>query len=90
MHEVTAVCLGRLPGVQVVTWGHPCCFDRVRRRPGRPDENRVWFRPTIDLCRDDWLILHKIECAPRLAGSRRAPLACACAAESRDSRRLPS
>lgn len=50
--------------MQVVTWGHPCCFERVRRKPGRPDENRVWFRPTVDLCREEWLILHKIECAP--------------------------
>lgn len=50
--------------MQVVTWGHPCCFERVRRKPGHPDENRVWFRPTVDLCREEWLILHKIECAP--------------------------
>ncbi len=51
---------------QVVTWGHPCCFERVRRRPGRPDENRPWFRPTVDLCREEWLILHKIECVSLL------------------------
>jgi hypothetical protein len=47
--------------VQVVTWGHPCCFERAKRRAGTPDENRAWFHVTVDLCREQWLILHKID-----------------------------
>ena len=46
---------------QVVTWGHPCCFERAKRRAGTADENRAWFRVTVDLCREQWLILHKID-----------------------------
>ncbi len=46
---------------QVVTWGQPCCFERTRRRPGSRDANRAWFAPALDLCADQWLILHKIE-----------------------------
>lgn len=45
----------------MVTWGHPCCFERARRRAGTADENRAWFAVTVDLCREEWLILHKIE-----------------------------
>ena len=44
-----------------VTWGHPCCFERAKRKAGAPDENRAFFRTTVDVCREDWLILHKIE-----------------------------
>lgn len=44
-----------------VTWGHPCCFERSRRKPGAVDANRAFFRATVDICRDNWLILHKIE-----------------------------
>ncbi len=44
-----------------VTWGHPCCFERARRKAGAPDEDRASFRATVDICRDDWLILHKLE-----------------------------
>ncbi len=44
-----------------MTWGHPCCFERARRKAGAPDENRASFRTTVDICRDDWLILHKLE-----------------------------
>ena len=49
----------RMP-TQVVTWGHPCCFERARRKAGSPEENRAWFAVTIDLCREEWLILHKV------------------------------
>jgi hypothetical protein len=35
-----------------VTWGHPCCFERVKRNAGAPDENRAFFRTTVDVCRE--------------------------------------
>ena len=61
-HGVSATASNHTPTRCLqVTWGHPCCFERVKRKAGALDENRAFFRTTVDVCREDWLILHKIE-----------------------------